>query len=99
MVAPWWQKPCPSCRQVKLGSFNQSGALLSSILTGRFFTGGARAVSRLAQGGASAYNWVKCDNCEKVFLACENCAEVWQPGAWPKYGDSIRCPNCGLDLV
>jgi hypothetical protein len=36
MVAPWWQEPCPSCLQVKLGSFSQSGVLLPSILTGRF---------------------------------------------------------------
>ena len=63
MVAPWWEKPCPNCRQVKLESYNQPGALLSSILTGRIIVDGAKAIGRFAQGGASAYDWVKCGNC------------------------------------
>jgi hypothetical protein len=99
MVAPWWEKACPSCHKVTLGSYNQPGALLSSILTGRFLVGGAKAVGRLAQGGASAYDWVKCGNCAGIFIACENCAYVWRPAEWPRYGDSIKCPHCGLDLV
>jgi hypothetical protein len=98
-VAPWWKKPCPNCGQVKLGSYNQPGAGLAGVLTGKFFIGGAKAVLRLAQGGASAYDWINCGNCAGVYLACQNCATVFRPSAWPEYGDSVRCPGCGLDLV
>ena len=99
MVAAWWEEPCPSCHHVKLGSYNQPGAGLASVLTGNFIIGGVKAVLRLGQGGASAYNWIKCGNCAGIFLGCENCAYVWRPNKWPKYGNSIPCPGCGLDLV
>lgn len=99
MVAPWWKEPCPNCRQIKLGTYSQAGALMAACLNGTILMGGLRAIATLAKGGASAYDWVECGNCMHIYLACEHCAKVFRPEELPELGDVVTCPKCGLRLV
>jgi hypothetical protein len=91
--------PCPKCGQVKLQSHNDPGGFLAAVLTGRILTGGFKAISILAQGGAGTYGWYECQSCHTVCIGCQNCGHVWLPEQSPIYGESIRCPECNLTLV
>ncbi len=98
-VAEWWRNPCPTCDTLTLTSHNNPGALIASILTGRFIIGGVKAIKVLAGGNAGAYAWAECTKCKGLFVACEHCGAVWKPEELPVYGDTVTCPKCGLKLV
>lgn len=98
-VCKWANALCPNCRQSRVQSHNDVGALLANLLTGRLFIGGAKAISILAQGGGNTYSWVDCPRCSAIAIACDNCGHVWQPEDLPVFGNSINCPGCGCRLV